>query len=129
MSRCNNLLKKQGAAYPRTCMLCGLGPCKYAELGSIVAVPVEPPAPIQLHTSFEPDDIVKGLRQLADTIENGQVENMPVITTCLVMLGHTRSKLEADGSKTLYYDTKYYGFGERCDTFTTRGLAATFLSK
>lgn len=28
MSQCNKVLQHEGMAYPRTCAMCGLGPCK-----------------------------------------------------------------------------------------------------
>lgn len=28
-SRCTKVLQKKGVAYPRTCEVCGLGPCQY----------------------------------------------------------------------------------------------------
>lgn len=30
VGRCNEVLREQGKAYPRTCAVCGLGPCRRA---------------------------------------------------------------------------------------------------
>lgn len=37
--RCNQELQNEGAAYPRTCALCGLGPCKTEQIARIVGEP------------------------------------------------------------------------------------------
>lgn len=77
---------------------------------------------VQLHKPFAPDDIVDGLRKLADRIEAGEYG---LRTTCLVVLGHTEDKPAADGVKVHASDFEMFGYGPRCDTFTTRGLLLT----
>lgn len=75
---------------------------------------------------FAPDDIVTGLRGLADRIEAGEYG---LQTTCLVVLGHTDSKADADGDMVHSSDFEMVGYGPRCDTFTTRGLLLTAATK
>lgn len=36
MAECNQVLKAQGQAYPRTCAVCGLGPCIYEVAPAVV---------------------------------------------------------------------------------------------
>ncbi len=79
---------------------------------------------ITLHPIPKQNDIVEGLRNLADAIEAGTVEDMPVITTVVCLLGHTDSKLEEDGSIGRYIDFDRYAWGPRCDSFTIGGLLA-----
>jgi hypothetical protein len=71
---------------------------------------------------FAPDDIPAGLRKLADQIEAGEYG---LRTTCLVVLGHTGERLDGDGDKVHGSDYEMFGYGPRCDTFTTRGLLLT----
>jgi hypothetical protein len=85
---------------------------------------------VSLHKGIPADDIPAGLRRLADTIEAGMVDDMPVITTAVVVLGHSADKLEAgrpgeEGEVAHQSSWAMYGFGPRCDTFTIRGLLAT----
>lgn len=81
-----------------------------------------------LHKEPVQSDIVTGLRNLADKIEKGEVEDMPVITTCVLALGHTHDKLYDNGE--LGHSATYdlYSWGPRCDTFTVRGLLQTCLN-
>lgn len=88
---------------------------------------------VSLHAGIPADDIVAGLRRLADTIEAGEVEDIPVVTTAAVVLGHTSQSKEAgeNGEEGQVIHKSYfalYGFGPRCDTYTIRGLLATAAS-
>jgi hypothetical protein len=77
---------------------------------------------VAIQKSFAPDNIVAGLRKLADQIEDGEYG---LRTTCLVVLGHTDDRIDADGDKRHSSDFELFGYGPRCDTFTTRGLLLT----
>jgi hypothetical protein len=79
---------------------------------------------LTLHPTPQQNDIVAGLRNLADKIEAGTVEDMPVITTVVCLLGHTESKLETNGDIGRYLDYAEYAWGPRCDTFSVVGLMA-----
>lgn len=80
---------------------------------------------VALHKAKPCDDVVSGLRGLADRIEAGEVD-WPV-TTCIVVIGHTeRESLPDDDGICLQgsrWDT--YGYGPRTDIFTSRGLLMT----
>jgi hypothetical protein len=77
---------------------------------------------VSIQKPFAPDDIVAGLRKLADKIEAGDYD---LRTTCLVVLGHTEDRTEETGDKAHCSDFELFGYGPRCDTFTTRGLLLT----
>lgn len=82
---------------------------------------------LSLHKAAVQDDIVAGLRSLADSIERGEVGDMPVITTCVVALGH--SSVTSGSDDCLLHDvtSDMYSWGPRKDVFTVRGLLATIL--
>lgn len=73
---------------------------------------------VEIKKPWAPEDIVKGLRNLADEIEAGEIA---LTTTCIVALGHTTDHREGDE---IMRGSSYslFGFGPRCDTFTMRGL-------
>jgi hypothetical protein len=77
---------------------------------------------VSISKPFAPDDICAGLRKLADQVEAGEYG---LKTTCLVVLGHTEDRPESNGDKTHCSDYEMFGYGPRCDTFTTRGLLLT----
>lgn len=77
---------------------------------------------VPIQKPFAPDDIVGGLRKLADQIEAG---DYGLRTTCLVVLGHTGDSIDGNGDKVHGSDYEMFGYGPRCDTFTTRGLLLT----
>ena len=77
---------------------------------------------VEIRKPFAPDDIVAGLRKLADEIEAGEYG---LRTTCLVVLGHTDDRMAESGDKMHGCDFELFGYGPRCDTFTTRGLLLT----
>jgi hypothetical protein len=81
-----------------------------------------------LHKQPVQSDIVTGLRNLADKIEKGEIEDMPVITTCVLMLGHTSDRLLDNGDMARGSTYDLYSWGPRCDAFTVRGLMATCLN-
>lgn len=69
------------------------------------------------------NDVVKGLRNIADSIETGEID-FP-ISTAVVILGHTQI-LPSDEdviATRAYWDT--FALGPRCDEFTVRGLITT----
>lgn len=84
--------------------------------------------PIQLHRALPQDDIVGGLRNLADQIEQGDV-SMDVISTVVVALGHSRVTPIEGGE--LAHDAEYdmYSWGPRKDMFTIRGLLTTICNR
>lgn len=77
MSKCNNALRTQGKAYPRTCAECGLGPCKAIQIPD----PCDSWAQVELHrwqygslpqpNDRRPLDVSAGLQCMADAIETG----------------------------------------------------------
>lgn len=73
---------------------------------------------VEIKKPWACEDIVAGLRGLADRLEAGEVD---LSTTCVVALGHTIDRREGDD---ILRGSKYslFGFGPRCDTFTIRGL-------
>lgn len=77
---------------------------------------------LQLKKPIAADDVTAGLRGLADRIEAGEIE-FPV-STCLVILGHTKEGWEGD-NVIHSSDHELFGYGPRCDTFTVRGLLTT----
>jgi hypothetical protein len=84
---------------------------------------------VQLHRSAPQDDIVGGLRNLADQIEAGQVEGMDVITTVVVALGHTCAKPIENGLIEHAVDYEMFSWGPRKDLFTVRGLLASICNR
>lgn len=77
---------------------------------------------VEIKKPFAPDDIVDGLRKLADRIEAGEYG---LKTTCLVVLGHTGERIADNGDLMHGSEYELFGYGPRCDTFTTRGLLLT----
>jgi hypothetical protein len=78
---------------------------------------------LQLHKPKPCDDIVDGLRKLADRIEAGE---HGLISTAIVCLGHTfDSEPDSEGFVSHCSDNELFGYGPRCDTFTVRGLLLT----
>jgi hypothetical protein len=71
---------------------------------------------------FAPDEIPLTLRRIADEIEAGEYGLM---TTCLVVLGHTEERIIENGDKMQRTDHELFGCGPRCDALTTRGLLLT----
>lgn len=67
------------------------------------------------------DDIVTGLRNIANDIEAGK---FGLMTTCVVCLGHTEDR-PADGGTVQSDMNEVFGLGPRSDTFTIRGLLLT----
>lgn len=86
---------------------------------------------VTLHTPPAQADIVRGLRSLADRLEQDGAagEGMDAITTVMVLLGHSNSKPSNDGSGDLDQSCQWqlYSWGPRTDPFTTRGLLATVM--
>jgi hypothetical protein len=75
---------------------------------------------------FAPDDIPSTLRRIADEVEK---DEHGLVTTCLVVMGHTEERPAADGEKLQSNRYKLYGCGPRCDSFTTRGLLLTVATR
>ena len=84
---------------------------------------------LQLHKPIPADDVVGGLRGLADSIEKGEIE-WPV-TTCVVCLGHTGSLSNPDTSGYVWQGVHWrtHGYGPRVDNFTVRGLLSTVIAR
>ena len=82
---------------------------------------------VALHKPKPCDDVVSGLRGLADRIERGEID-WPV-TTAVVVLGHTDAERPAgeDGVSLQQNHWDTYGYGPRTDSFTVRGLLATVI--
>ncbi len=84
---------------------------------------------VQLHQTPPQNDIVGGLRNLADQIEAGQVDGMDIITTVVVALGHTKV-MPVDGGELAHeVDYEMFTWGARKDMFTVRGLLTTICNR
>lgn len=81
---------------------------------------------VTLHKTPPQHDVVAGLRNLADKIERG--EELDIVTTCVVMLGHTSDRLLENGDMERGSDYSLYSLGPRSDAFTVRGLMSTMLN-
>lgn len=77
---------------------------------------------VQLHKSKPATDIPETLRRIADEIERG--EKMEVVTTAIVILGHTYDKPTKDNPEVSSFHAEHelFGIGPRVDLFTIRGL-------
>lgn len=76
---------------------------------------------------FQPDDIAPTLRRIADDVEKGEYGLM---TTCLIVMGHTDHKDEPGGGPRMQRERyELFGCGPRCDAFTTRGLLLTVATR
>jgi len=84
---------------------------------------------LQLHKPKPADDVVDGLRKLADSIEAGDID-WPV-TTAIVVLGHTGSDSNPDENGHTWQSVHWrtHGYGPRTDNFTVRGLLMTAVTK
>jgi hypothetical protein len=84
---------------------------------------------IQLHKPAIQEDIVRGLRNLADRLEQeGPATcDMPAVTTVCVVLGHSEAKPLPDGDIARTSWSNIYTWGARNDPFTVRGLLMTVL--
>jgi hypothetical protein len=80
----------------------------------------------ELKKPFAPDDIPATLRRIADDIEAGE---HGLMTTCLVVLGHTAERAGEDGNKVQQERHELFGCGPRCDMFTVRGLLLTVATR
>jgi hypothetical protein len=66
------------------------------------------------------NDIVAGLRRIADDIEAGEYQLM---TSCAVVIGHTSERPgDKPGFTMLQERVEVFGIGPRHDPFTVRGL-------
>lgn len=77
---------------------------------------------VPISKPFAPDDIPSTLRRIADEFEK---DEYGLMTTCLVVLGHTEDKPAEDGGKLQRERHELFGCGPRCDAFTIRGLLLT----
>lgn len=77
---------------------------------------------VTLRQAFAPDDIATTLRRIADEFEKGE---FGLMTTCLVVMGHSGDRQREDGVKVQSERYELFGCGPRCDMFTTRGLLLT----
>jgi hypothetical protein len=75
---------------------------------------------------FAPDDVPATLRRIANDIEQGE---HGLMTTCLVVLGHTADGPVQDGVKLQKERYELFGCGPRCDSFTVRGLLLTVATR
>lgn len=75
---------------------------------------------------FAPDDAPATLRRIADELEAGE---HGLVTTCLVVMGHTEGKVMDDGGKLRTDEYVLYACGPRCDSFTVRGLLLTVATR
>lgn len=67
------------------------------------------------------DDVVAGLRELADEIEAGKVFDWP-ITTCAIVLAGSEVRPGRHGKLDLLSFRSHHSFGLRCDPFTLKGV-------
>jgi hypothetical protein len=82
---------------------------------------------VPLTKPFAPDDIPATLRRIADAAEKGEYGLM---TTCLVVMGHTDHKDDPGGGPRIQQERyDLFGCGPRCDAFTTRGLLLTVATR
>jgi hypothetical protein len=66
------------------------------------------------------DDVVAGLRRIADQVEAGDFD---LVTSCAVVLGHTEEKPgDKPGFTVVGEQVDVFGLGPRHDPFTVRGL-------
>ncbi len=75
---------------------------------------------VSLKKTVVADDIVRGLRRLADGIEAGTEVDWP-ITSCIIVIGHTQQSVSGDMIEDQSF-VESYGLGPRCDDFTKVGL-------
>jgi hypothetical protein len=71
---------------------------------------------------FAAEEIPATLRTIADEVEAGKYGLM---TTCVVVLGHTDQRPGDDGWRLLRDRFRFFGAGPRTDLFTVRGLLLT----
>lgn len=77
---------------------------------------------VPIRAEFPPDNDIAGtLRNIADGIERGEYG---IITTCVVVTGHTSDRPFPDG-KVQQNRFEIFGAGPRCDIYTVRGLLLT----
>lgn len=81
----------------------------------------EEPGPkiVPLHKPKAADDMVKGLRRIADELEKGEYG---LITTCAVVLGHSDEKSDGEEMAVQGMTIEVFGLGPRHDPFTVNGL-------
>lgn len=86
---------------------------------------------LTLHKTPEQTDIIRGLRALADRLEQEGAEayDMPLVTTCVCVLGHTTKELLANGEIVHETWSEVFGWGPRNDAFSVRGLLATAIRR
>jgi hypothetical protein len=85
---------------------------------------------VTLHQAGAQDDIVGGLRRLADILEeHGTVGEMDLVTTVVVSLGHTRQTPQSDGSIEHKSQFEMFAWWPRKDIFTIRGLLSTICNR
>ena len=82
-----------------------------------VVTPIRPPVPA--------DEVAATLRRIADGIDAGE---HGVVTTCVVVTGHTTSRPAGDGQVEHSSDFTTFVCGPRADIYTTRGLLLTAAS-
>lgn len=84
-----------------------------------------------LHKTPAQHNIIEGLRNLADTLEQEgpQAYGMPVITTIALVLGHSTVDNLDNGE--LQHETwcELFSWGPRNDALTIRGLLSTAIVK
>ncbi len=88
------------------------------DISLTVVVPIRP--------QHEADDIVQALRNIADDIEAGEFD---LVTTAVVVLGHTETVGSGDGYTTELERCELFGVGPRHDIFTVRGLLSTAITR
>jgi hypothetical protein len=81
---------------------------------------------VPIQKPFAPDDVPATLRRIADDIEKGE---HGLMTTCLVVLGHTGEGPVENGVKLQKERYELFGCGPRCDAFTVRGLLLTVATR
>lgn len=84
---------------------------------------------VSLHRAQVQEDIIGGLRNLADRLEaeGPDAYGMPAVTTVAVMLGHSSVTPIEDGELEHRTWWELFSWGKRKDAFTVRGLMATVL--
>lgn len=80
---------------------------------------------VPLHPAFNADDIVKGLRAIADDIEAGSVRFEP--TMAVVVLATETQRRDRTGV-TVFHDWQSHALGRDIATFAARGILASAIN-
>lgn len=80
---------------------------------------------VELHPKLDANDLVRGLRNIADDIESGKIEDATMIA--VVVGGETQRRDREGVTCNFWWQT--HGLGEKATVFATKGLLASALNK